>query len=205
MKRARIRSFFGPYFSALGLNMERFSPECAKLRTRKTPNMDTFHTVLFSRVVQFKEYFFTKIQNTNTKYTKYKFKMQIQNIITKYKFETKYEYLKILKILILKAHSLASLGLFFNLTPIINKTFIRFISLSVFIVSKALFETMQREMKCTFKGFFFNREFRVFRTGRVKKIPMTSSDYPSKVDSMLSFNVPMNEKYCFALQVTKKE
>ena len=30
------------------------------------------------------------------------------------------------------------------------------------MVSKAVFVTIQREMKCTFKGFFFNRDFCVF-------------------------------------------
>ena len=44
-----------PYFSAFRLNMERFSvplciqPECVKIRTRKTPNTDNFHTVIDSR------------------------------------------------------------------------------------------------------------------------------------------------------------
>ena len=51
VKRVRIRSSSGPYFPALGLNTERYSvslriqPECGKIRTRRTPNMDTFHAV----------------------------------------------------------------------------------------------------------------------------------------------------------------
>ena len=50
----RIRSFSGPYFPALGLNTERYrvclhiQSECGKIRTKKTPNKDTFHAVMFS-------------------------------------------------------------------------------------------------------------------------------------------------------------
>ena len=56
MKSVRIRSFFGPYFLAFGLNRERSSvslgiqSECRKIRTRKAPNRDTFHTLgVFTR------------------------------------------------------------------------------------------------------------------------------------------------------------
>ena len=41
----------GPYFNAFGLNTERYSvplrilSKCGKVRTRKTPNTDTFHVV----------------------------------------------------------------------------------------------------------------------------------------------------------------
>ena len=41
----------GPYFTAFGLNMERYSvplrilSKFGKVRTRKTPNTDTFHVV----------------------------------------------------------------------------------------------------------------------------------------------------------------
>ena len=51
VKSARIRSFSGPYFHAFGLSMERHGVplyiqfECGKIRTRKTPNADTFHAV----------------------------------------------------------------------------------------------------------------------------------------------------------------
>ena len=51
VKSVRIRSFTGPYFPAFGLNTERFGvslciqSECGKIRTRKTPNTGTFHTV----------------------------------------------------------------------------------------------------------------------------------------------------------------
>ena len=44
MKSAHIQSFFGPYFSAFGQNMQRLSPNDG-IRTRKTSNMDTFHAV----------------------------------------------------------------------------------------------------------------------------------------------------------------
>ena len=39
----RVRSFTGPYFPAFGLN-KRYSG-CGKIRTWKTPSMDTFHAV----------------------------------------------------------------------------------------------------------------------------------------------------------------
>ena len=50
-KSVRMRSFSGLYFPAFGLNMERYEvllciqSECGKIRTRKTPNTDTFHEV----------------------------------------------------------------------------------------------------------------------------------------------------------------
>ena len=49
----RIWSYSGPYFPAFGLNTERYSvslgirSECGKMRTRITPNTDTFYTVCF--------------------------------------------------------------------------------------------------------------------------------------------------------------
>ena len=54
VKNVFIRSFSGPHFLAFGLNTERYKvtiriqSECEKIRTRKTPNMDTFHAVLFT-------------------------------------------------------------------------------------------------------------------------------------------------------------
>ena len=39
LKRARLWSFSGPYFSSFGLNMERYGPE-------KAPNTHTFHAVV---------------------------------------------------------------------------------------------------------------------------------------------------------------
>ena len=51
MKSVRIRNFSGPYFPAFGLNTDRYGisfriqSECGKIRTRKTPNTDTFHAV----------------------------------------------------------------------------------------------------------------------------------------------------------------
>ena len=45
VKSVRIWSFSGPYFLAFQLNTERF-PECRKMRSRKTPNRDTFLAVL---------------------------------------------------------------------------------------------------------------------------------------------------------------
>ena len=51
VKSVRIRSYSDPYFHTFGLNANRYSvslriqSECEKIRTRKTPNTDTFHAV----------------------------------------------------------------------------------------------------------------------------------------------------------------
>ena len=51
VKSVRIRSYFVPYFPAFGLNTKRNSvslriqSECGKIRTRITPNTDTFYLV----------------------------------------------------------------------------------------------------------------------------------------------------------------
>ena len=51
MKSVRIRSYSGPHFPVFGLNTERYSvslriqSECGKMRTRITPNTDTFYAV----------------------------------------------------------------------------------------------------------------------------------------------------------------
>ena len=45
VKSVRIRSSSGPYFLAFELSLRNQS-ECRKMRTRKTPNMDTFHAVI---------------------------------------------------------------------------------------------------------------------------------------------------------------
>ena len=48
-KSVRILSFSGPYFSAFRVNTEIISvnqSECGKIRTRKTPNTDTFYVVV---------------------------------------------------------------------------------------------------------------------------------------------------------------
>ena len=52
VKSVRIWIFSGPYFSAFQMNTERYSASLRiqsayeKIRTRKTPNTDTFHAVL---------------------------------------------------------------------------------------------------------------------------------------------------------------
>ena len=52
VKIVRIRSYSGPYFPAFGLNTERyfvsllFHSEYGKMRTRISPNTDTFHALL---------------------------------------------------------------------------------------------------------------------------------------------------------------
>ena len=57
VKSVRIRSYSGPYFLAFGLNKERDSVyfriqfECGKLRTRVTPNTDTFCAVLVTIIL----------------------------------------------------------------------------------------------------------------------------------------------------------
>ena len=51
VKSVRIRSYSGPYFPAFALNTERYGvslciqSECGKMRTRITPNTDTFYTM----------------------------------------------------------------------------------------------------------------------------------------------------------------
>ena len=48
VKSVRIRSYTGPHFPAFGLNTERYSriqTECGKMRTRITPNTDTFYAM----------------------------------------------------------------------------------------------------------------------------------------------------------------
>ena len=50
-KSVGIPSFCGPYFSAFGVKTETYGvslhiqSECGKIRTRKTPNTDTFYAV----------------------------------------------------------------------------------------------------------------------------------------------------------------
>ena len=52
LKSVRIRSYFGPYFPAFGLNTERYGEslriqcECGNMRTGITPNTDTFYANL---------------------------------------------------------------------------------------------------------------------------------------------------------------
>ena len=51
-KSVRIRSYSDLYFPAFGLNTERYGvslriqSRCGKVRTRITPNTDTFHAVI---------------------------------------------------------------------------------------------------------------------------------------------------------------
>ena len=51
LEQCSYSEFFWPFFPAFGLNMEKYSvslliqSECGKIRTRKTPNTDTFHAV----------------------------------------------------------------------------------------------------------------------------------------------------------------
>ena len=51
VKSVRIRSYSDPYFPAFGQNTERYGPslciqsKCGKMRTRITPNTDTFYAV----------------------------------------------------------------------------------------------------------------------------------------------------------------
>ena len=52
VKNVCIRIYSGPHFPAFGVNTERYSvslhiqPECGKMRTRITPNADTFYSVI---------------------------------------------------------------------------------------------------------------------------------------------------------------
>ena len=66
IKSVRIRSYSGPYFSVFGLNTERhevslrIQSECGKMRTRITPNTNTFHAACLihvQRLMKFVLYF----------------------------------------------------------------------------------------------------------------------------------------------------
>ena len=56
VKIVRIWSYSGPYFPAFGLNTERYfvslsvQSECGKIRTRITPNADTFYAVIAKQI-----------------------------------------------------------------------------------------------------------------------------------------------------------
>ena len=71
VKSVCIRSFCGPYFPAFGLNTEiygvsfRIQSKCRKIRTRKTPNTDTFNAVVVLN--NFKSYYETLLKNSNEK------------------------------------------------------------------------------------------------------------------------------------------
>ena len=60
VESVRIRSYSGPYFPAFGQDTDRYSPslhiqsKCRKMRTRITPNTDTFYAVLFFRISVYK-------------------------------------------------------------------------------------------------------------------------------------------------------
>ena len=66
VKSVRIRSYSGPYFNVFGLNRERYrvylpiQSECGKIRTRVTPNTDTFYLVLSRGLT-------LALENANTK------------------------------------------------------------------------------------------------------------------------------------------
>ena len=53
VKSVRIRSYSGTYFLAFGLNTDRYGvflriqSKCGKMRTRITPNMETFYAVKY--------------------------------------------------------------------------------------------------------------------------------------------------------------
>ena len=57
VKNVRIRSYSSLYFPTFGLNTERYGvslriqSECGKIRTRITPNMDSFHAVKVTNII----------------------------------------------------------------------------------------------------------------------------------------------------------
>ena len=61
LKNVRIQSFSGPYFPVFRLNTERhdvslrIQSNCRTIRTKKTPNTDTFHAVFDLSQVQVKQ------------------------------------------------------------------------------------------------------------------------------------------------------
>ena len=64
VKSVRFSSFSGPYFPAFGLNTERcrvslcIQSECGKIRTCKTRNTDTFHTVSNFHIVWLRKQYY---------------------------------------------------------------------------------------------------------------------------------------------------
>ena len=70
VKSARIRSYSGPHFPAFGLNTERYcvslciQSECGKMRTRITPNMDTFYAALNANFIDLVTIIFTIFEIT---------------------------------------------------------------------------------------------------------------------------------------------
>ena len=74
LKGVRIRSFSGLYFSAFGLNTQRqgvslrIQSECRKIRTRKTPNTDTFYAVITLPLIR-RLYHFNMRKKQNKSYS----------------------------------------------------------------------------------------------------------------------------------------
>ena len=68
VKSACIWSYSGPYFPVFGLNTERkgvslrIQSKCGKLRTRITPNTDSFYTVITSTYLPFLSRFPSNLQ-----------------------------------------------------------------------------------------------------------------------------------------------
>ena len=98
VKSVRIRSFSGShYYPAFGLNTERYGvslriqSECGKMRTRITPNMDTFHavtyvlhTAIISIMKQLLNHFTSKLHYFNgllKNFTFYEEMIEFQNLI----------------------------------------------------------------------------------------------------------------------------
>ena len=58
VKSVRIRSYSSPYFPAFGLNTKRYSvslriqSECGEIRTRLTPNTNTFYKVMINQIAK---------------------------------------------------------------------------------------------------------------------------------------------------------
>ena len=75
VKSVRIRRYSGPYFSAFGLNTERYGlslriqSKCRKMGTRITPNMDFFYAVLVKVLTIFQ----LKVRLKNTGYQEWIF------------------------------------------------------------------------------------------------------------------------------------
>ena len=69
VKSVHIRSYSGLYFPAFGLNTDRYGvslriqSECGKIRTRITPNTNTFHAV----AIPFFEVLYTSLVKTRNK------------------------------------------------------------------------------------------------------------------------------------------
>ena len=112
VKSVCIRSFYGTYFSSVGLNTDRCSSalrlqsECGKTRTRKTPNTSNFYAVLLMFSFEFLIILFS-----------YVLRVFIENAIVKRKKTTQNEHFyRVISILLFLHFSTLLKSIFFTTT-----------------------------------------------------------------------------------------